>query len=435
MAPPRTIIRLVPLALLLALASCARRLPVEPLAHATAPARAAVASIPYEREVVALLRPGVRPQQMAADYGVATYYWSEGLCAMETPDGVTPADLLARLVHDPRVEVAEPDIRAESPEARQESFSFDDGFGSQQTWAEQPAGQAVHLDAAHLVATGAGIKIAILDTGIDPTHPAFAHRLVPGYDFLDNDPDPTDVADGIDNDGDGLIDEAYGHGTHVAGIVALAAPQAKIMMLRVLNSDGRGDVFSVGAGLRWAMRYQARVINMSLGMLQPSLILQHLLAEAEAQGIVCVASAGNWGAPTPEEFPASSPNACAVAAVNASLEPAPFSSFGSFVSVSAPGVGVRSAYPGGGWRLWSGTSMACPFVSGTAALVMSRHPQWSPAELRARIAATVQPVKGVSETARPLYGEGVLDAAGAVGAARGAAGAPAGAGDPADVRR
>jgi subtilisin family serine protease len=398
-------------------ASCARRAPNAPAAGATPHAPPAQGNYinDVDSTTVSLLIAGANAYQVADDHGATLMGWSGDLCAMQSHAGMTPAELAADLLQDSRVLQAEPDARAESPEARQESFSFDDGYGNSGTWVEQPATTAVHLDGAHTVSRGEGVTVAVLDTGIDPSHPAFAGRLVGGWDFLDHDADPTDVANGIDDDGDGQIDESFGHGTHVAGIVAVAAPDARIMALRVLDSDGRGDILSVAAGLRWAINHGARIVNLSLGMLHASEIIQHLLEEAEGRGILCVASAGNWGSDTPAEFPATSSHASAVAAVDAWARPAPFTSYGSFVALSAPGVSVRSAYPGGAWRVWSGTSMSCPFVAGTAALVFALHPDWTPDQVRDRIRATCRPLKGVAEANRFLYGQGALDAAAAVG--------------------
>src|SRR5262249_54340042 len=162
----------------------------------------------------------------------------------------------------------------------------------------------------------------------------------------------TDEPDGIDNDGDGYIDEARGHGTHVAAIVARTAPGARLFIVRVLDADGRGDILSIASGIQWAVQHGARVINLSLGMLRSSPAIERVLQQAEEKGVVCVASAGNWGADSPIEYPASSAHALAVAALDATGHAASFTSFGSFVGISAPGVEICSAYWGGRYALW-----------------------------------------------------------------------------------
>ncbi len=220
----------------------------------------------------------------------------------------------------------------------------------------------------------------------------------------------TDMADGIDNDDNGAIDEAYGHGTHVAGIVSIAAPDVMLLVGRVLDADGQGDVLAVAAGIRWAVQSGAKVINLSLGTLTHSDAIQDALEYAENHRVVVVASAGNWGAENPQEFPARSSHAYAVAASDASRHPAEFTSFGNFVELTAPGVAVRSAYPGGAYRLWSGTSMSTPFVAGTAALLLSVHPDWSPSRVLERITDTASHLTGLSPEQYGKLGEGMLNA-------------------------
>src|SRR5262249_50639785 len=137
------------------------------------------------------------------------------------PGTVTPATLMNALSLDARIETAEPNGWFQPAEARQQSFAVDDGFGSQEADSPPDAAGVLGLDHAHDVATGRGVKVAILDTGCDMTHPVLQRSIVGGWDFVDNDANPTDVRDNVDNDRNGAIDEAFGHGTHVAGIVHL----------------------------------------------------------------------------------------------------------------------------------------------------------------------------------------------------------------------
>lgn len=360
-------------------------------------------------EVAVLPAAGVNVHELASDFDATLAPGSNYICVRFIPQpGETPAALATRLMADPRVVVAEQNAIIETAEARQESYASDDGNGSLEATVEQPAARAIGLDAAHDVSDGAGVKVAIIDTGIDPQHPLFQSRIVGGKDYVSYDDDPTDQPDGIDNDGDGQIDEAYGHGTHVAGLVAIAAPRAQLLVVRVLDSDGRGDVAAVTAGLRWSIDHGARVINMSLGMLRPSLCIETLLSQAQAAGVVVVCSAGNWGAESPQEYPAVSPNVIAVAATDVDAHPAPFTSYGDFVTLGAPGVAIRSAYPGGGWRLWSGTSMSTPLVAGTAALLLSIHPDWHRNEVIARLAAHSQAISCTNPDQTGKLGDGML---------------------------
>src|SRR4029077_2445954 len=137
----------------------------------------------------------------------------------------------------------------------------------------------------------------------------------------------------------------------------------------------------------WSVDHGAKVINLSLGTLGKSPALQRALEEAQAGGVITVVSARNWGDDKPVEFPASSPHVAAVGAVDASSRRASFTSFGTMVALAAPGVAVRSSSPGGGYRLWSGTSMSAPFVAGTCALLAEVHPAWTLDDMLTRLAS------------------------------------------------
>ncbi len=411
------------LALLLTAGACSRQLPTapagtsagaRPIREGAQPARYGGGEV--DSEVVVTLQPGVDGHVVATDYGATLVGGEvyERQAAYLPPAGQTALDFAQVLAADPRVITSEQNSLLESAETRQQSFAFDDGLGSAQTFLEQPTAEALGLDAAHAVGGGHGVRVAIIDTGADLTHPALAGRIVGDYDLVGADYDASETTDGIDNDGDGHIDEAYGHGTHVAGLVALAAPDAELLIVRALDSDGRGDILCVAAGIRWAVAHGAKVINMSLGSLKASDAVQDAMEEAENAGVVLVASAGNWGLEQPQEFPARSSHAIAIAACNANGEPASFTSYARYVQMSAPGVGVRSAFPGGGWRLWSGTSMSAPLVSGAAAVLLGLHPTWTTTDVMTRLGDSVRPLQNVPQPMHNKLGAGMLDLAAAV---------------------
>jgi subtilisin family serine protease len=337
------------------------------------------------------------------------------VAALLPEPGETTEDLLARLAGDPRFESAEVDAIFETAEARQQAFAFDDGLGSPEACTTQPAMAALGIEAAHQISTGSGVRVAILDTGAELDHPALAGRITAGYDFVDDDEDPGEVGNGVDDDGDGFVDEALGHGTHVAGIVSLVAPGAELLIARVLDDDGRGDMLTVARAIRWSVANGARVINLSLGGLQRSVAVEIALGEAAASGVVCVAAAGNWGGPEPQEYPATSGYTIAIAAVDATGSPAPFTSYGEHVDLSAPGVLTRSAYVHGGYALWSGTSMSTAWVSGAAALLMSRHPQWGINSVTNRLQNSAGDIVTLDPTLATYMGAGVLDVVRAFG--------------------
>jgi subtilisin family serine protease len=226
----------------------------------------------------------------------------------------------------------------------------------------------LRVDQAQRATTGAGVRVAIVDTGIDLDHPALAGHLMGGYDFVDGDALPDDVADGVDNDGDGYVDEGAGHGTHVAGIVAQVAPEAILMPVRVLDSDGVGSYFDIVAGIVYAVEQGAQVVNLSLSGPNEAAFLQAAVNYAWERGVLVVAAAGAYDV----LYPARYEHVLSVGATDPQDQVAEFSDFrAGQVTVFAPGVSVYSTYYDGGYAWWSGTSMAAPFVSGEAALLLA----------------------------------------------------------------
>jgi len=284
----------------------------------------------------------------------------------------------------------------------------------------------IHADQAHAVTTGAGAVVAVVDTGIDASHPDLAGRIGPGWDFVDNDSAPQD---------------GNGHGTHVSGIIAAdagngigvdsVAPGARIMPVRVLDASGSGSDANVAAGIAWAADHGADVINLSLGGTLPtsglgmqdaiSAAIQHALD----RGAVVVAAAGNDGLPFCENNSFGGKVLC-VGAVDKREQRSFYSSFGSGVSLVAPGGSglpgtdedVLSTWNDGGYQELAGTSQATPHVSGVAALLVS-------AGVRGQ--AAVQRILATATNIGPsaLYGAGLVNAQAAVAGLR-----PAGGGSP-----
>jgi subtilisin family serine protease len=255
----------------------------------------------------------------------------------------------------------------------------DDAGTDPAAWTGQLAASQLQLAEAHRTTRGAKTVIAVLDTGVDATHPALASRLVPGYDYIGDDPNPDEDTNELDDDGDGVADESYGHGTFASGTVAMVAPDAKIMPMRTLDTDGSGNSFVVAEAVADAVAARVNVINLSFGTpLKPlSGELADAIKKARAAGIVVVASAGNEGSVN-ENWPAAQSECLAVAAENVDRTAlATFSNRGSWVDAAAPGSLVVGPFPEGRYARWNGTSIAAPLVSGQAALVRAARPALS----------------------------------------------------------
>ncbi|MDQ3680359.1 MAG: S8 family peptidase [Actinomycetota bacterium] len=215
---------------------------------------------------------------------------------------------------------------------------------------------------------GKAIKVAVLDTGIDGSHPDLAANYKGGVSFAADETSPMDI---------------NGHGTHCAGTIAAAingagvvgvAPAADLYAVKVLNRRGSGSFSQLIAGLDWCVKNKIRIASMSLGGTEAPTALERMCALAWKRGLLLVAAAGNAGPDSDTvTFPARYESVVGVSALAFSLVIAPFSSRGPEVELCAPGVSVMSTLPGGTYGYNSGTSMACPHVSGAAALAWGSH--------------------------------------------------------------
>ncbi|MEB3220481.1 MAG: S8 family peptidase [Candidatus Sericytochromatia bacterium] len=240
----------------------------------------------------------------------------------------------------------------------------------------------IGIDAAWAVTTGSPrVRVAVVDTGIDASHPDLRGRVLPGRDVVNGDDDATD-----DNF----------HGTHCAGIVAAGrgnggvvgvAPGVSLLPVKVLDAKGSGTLSQVAAGLVWAADQRPAVISLSLGTDQPSQLLADAVRHAQARGALLVAGTGNKGHDKPF-YPAVLPGVLAVGATGKDDVRASFSNYGPHVALTAPGRDILSTIPDGKWARMSGTSMATPHVAGVAALLASLRPGLTAAGLRARLEAT-----------------------------------------------
>jgi len=306
---------------------------------------------------------------------------------MQITNGQTPLQTVAAMRADARITKPEVNRKLSAVERQGLDWTLGQSWaigGSAKGFNRQWVSYKIRLNEAFVQGKtrGAGVTVAVLDTGIDLTHPAFAGKLVAGYDFVNNDNNPNE--EGV------LRQGAYGHGTHVAGIIALTAPDAKIMPIRVLDAHGEGELWRVTQAVIWAAQNGADVVNISFGYPQKVNLIKDLIDCADTGAtptgktfpeiglnrLAIVAAAGNGGNSSPI-YPAAE-DLNGMLAVGASTRYdllAKFSTYDrAWVEVTAPGENIVSALPGGRYGVWSGTSMSAPIVSGIAALVKSKYP-------------------------------------------------------------
>jgi subtilisin family serine protease len=249
--------------------------------------------------------------------------------------------------------------------------------------------------------------VAIIDTGADLTHEALRDRFAPAlWDVVADDPTPQDEGPGF----------AQGHGTHVAGIIARIAPASKLLIVRALDTNGRGSTAKIAYAIDWAVDHGADVINLSLGADFDARILKLAITSAVEQGVVIVAAAGNDNTST-RQYPAAYAQVLSVTAVDAANLKADFANYGSsWVRIAAPGVGITSSIigpHGSGYASWSGTSMATAFVSGAAALLHQQDPAADVQARNTRLRTHTRDLDGTNPTYVGQLG-GLLDVSAAL---------------------
>lgn len=236
--------------------------------------------------------------------------------------------------------------------------------------------------------TGHGIRIGVIDTGVDYNHPDLKSSVARGVNVINSTNLPHD-----DN----------GHGTHIAGTIAAAggmqgmigvAPRAIIYPVKAFSYDGSAYVSDIILGIDWCIRNKMHIINMSFGMKTKSSALQSIIRKAYSENIVVVASAGNDKKNRVIDYPAKYTQTISVGATGRNGKIAPFSNRGPNIDIYAPGERIHSSWLGGGYREMSGTSMATSHVSGTIALMLSMKSGLKPDEIKRRLRRTARPIGG-----------------------------------------
>jgi len=317
--------------------------------------------------------------------------------------GQLPENEIEKLKKDPDVAYVEPDVVVGviepvliSPTLTQE---YTDSWGVTRIGGNAAVAAGI---------TGAGIKVAVLDSGIDYSHPDLIDNYKGGYNFVYDNDDPYD---------DGYIS----HGTHIAGIIGArnngtgvvgVAPEVSLYAVKVLGGMVMGDLSDILAGIEWSISNNMNIINLSIGSPQDSTAFKEACDRARQAGIIVVAASGNANSSV-VDFPAAYESVIAVSATNIDDTRATFSNYGTKVELAAPGVDIKSTLRGGGYGIMRGTSQATAHVSGAAAILLAKaiadgNTGINASEgVRTRLAATAEDLGDPGRD--PYFGFGIVD--------------------------
>jgi subtilisin family serine protease len=322
-----------------------------------------VAGRPTEQEVAALARRHQlnREESQVFDLsGTTMFRWT-------IPDGRSVAAVIRSLEADASILSVQPNYRYTLQQSKT-------GEGVQYSV------EKLHLVRAHEIARGNRVLVAVIDSGIDVTHPELRGTIQDAFNPAGGDGSP------------------HSHGTSVAGVIVAqsrltgVAPSARILAVRAFDpasGNAEGTTFNILKGLEWAVQNGARVVNMSFaGPHDP--IMARALAAAHKRGIVLIAAAGNAGPKSPPLFPASDRNVIAVTATDSADRLFEGSNRGHHVAIAAPGVNLLLPTPGGNYGTPTGTSFAAAHISGIAALLLEREPGLAPDSVRRILLSTAR---------------------------------------------
>ena len=372
-------------------------------------------------DIIVKLRNGHSVRELSENYGTrkAGYLANRGIWLIHVDDSTNGQAVLHKIQKEPAVEDAEIDRRVKltsarlanvSPELVQDMMALLDGqtmtsFNGTtvlKAYAEQRAMTVIGADQVRKISTGAGTRVAYIDTGVDPMHPALRPWLEPGVDVV-NDRSASEL-DGLSQDMMSLLDQdmmslldhklifllnrslasilnsaagscafppAFGHGTLVAGTIHVVAPDARLVPIKAFDAYGYTTMFNLIESVYKAIDLDVDVLNMSFSTMENSDIFRKSLDTAKEEGIAIVASAGNDARDGNGLYPAAYPSVFGIAATDLNDRLASFSNYGTGVSATAPGAYVISTLPGGKYAAVWGTSFSAPVVSGAMALLAS----------------------------------------------------------------
>lgn len=288
------------------------------------------------------------------------------------------------------VESVEPNYKVRT------SYTPTDSAYSKQWYAKK-----INMDTAWDLSKGSpDIKVAVVDAGIQATHPELQGHIIMPFNAVD---------------GSNKTLPANDHGTHVAGIIGASlnnkgtagiAPEVKIMPINVFSGN-EADIFTIVDGIDYAVKSGADIINLSLTMEDYTDVLDYSIQSAWKKGILIVAAAGNEDIET-EQYPAALNHVLGVSATTKQDKKADFSNYGTYIDLAAPGVDIYSTIPWNSYDLMSGTSMSAPVVSGISALILSKNPFLTPSEVTKILQTSSKDLGAIGRD--DFYGYGRVDA-------------------------
>jgi subtilisin family serine protease len=366
-------------------------------------------------EVVCEMEPGYSIDIILNDYNTTVngFQHQTNCYLLGIPAGQDAESLAAVIAAREEVRFCGANYYLDAPEPYQRSQPFLD-YNFMGDFLLQPAALLLDLSSVYTSATGDDVKIAVIDGGINLTHPEFTTKsgggVYSGWDYVDDDSIANDEPGGAGS----------GHGTFVAGVIKLMAPSSQIYAYRALDTLGRGDGYAIANAVLRAIDDSCKVINLSLGMVGRHEALDDALKYAERNEVIVVAAAGNDSSNADNifPFPAIKASCLAVAALDSNNIKADFSNYGLKVDLCAPGTRIYSPYLDTLYAWWDGTSFAAPFVSGLAALMKSIDPQITWEDLDTILAQTSINIDSLNPGMEGMLGAGLIDPAAALNAVK-----------------
>lgn len=349
--------------------------------------------------IMELAAPGAAPQ-VAAAYGLGAPQraGASPFFRCEARPGTDLGALQARLEADPRVVWAEDDPVVSLPDPQSSRGStigavFDPA-------AAYAANTAVwrQINLPRSLALPGTIRVGIVDTGLSDRQPSLWIRAAASRSFVPGSASPYDLPAGVDSSRNGVVDEAVGHGTMVTGLIAQACPQAQLVIARGADSDGRATAWSLIQSVVFCVEKGSHLINVSLGSSSRITALSDILDWVEARGATLIAPVGNLAQPR-ALHPAATSGVVGVAGLLSDSRKAPFSSWDSAVSVSAPATGLQTAFWTGRSAVWSGTSFSAPLVTGAIAASGCPGSRLTPSRIFRALKLTSRSIDAIN----PLY--------------------------------